>query len=131
MDLDPVILPRIQFAFVVSFHIIFLAVTIGLATWLAVLEGMHLATGQHIYRRVFEFWMKVFAMPFGMGVVTVFGMMYWPYRVPYSITAADAAAPEASLGFLFRGAGLFVLPVIAIYTIAVYWIFRGKTRPTH
>ncbi len=70
MDLDPVLLSRIQFAFVVSFHIIFPAFTIGLAAWLAVLEGMHLATGQPIYRRVFEFWMKVFAVSFGMGVVT-------------------------------------------------------------
>ena len=70
MDLDPVLLSRIQFAFVISFHIIFPAFTIGLAAWLAVLEGMHLATGQPIYRRVFEFWMKVFAVSFGMGVVT-------------------------------------------------------------
>ena len=70
MDLDPVLLSRIQFAFVISFHIIFPAFTIGLAAWLAVLEGMHLATRQPIYRRVFEFWMKVFAVSFGMGVVT-------------------------------------------------------------
>ncbi|HRH87173.1 MAG TPA: cytochrome d ubiquinol oxidase subunit II [Rubrivivax sp.] len=56
------------------------------------------------------------------------GVMYWPYMVPYAITVADAAAPEASLSFLFWGAGLFVLPVIAAYTIGVYWIFRGKTR---
>ena len=70
MDLDPVILSRLQFAFVVSFHIIFPAFTIGLAAWLATLEGMHLATGRALYRRVFEFWMKVFAVSFGMGVVT-------------------------------------------------------------
>ncbi len=48
--------------------------------------------------------------------------------IPYSVTVGNAAAPEASLSFLFWGAGLFVLPVIAIYTIAVYWFFRGKTR---
>ena len=48
------------------------------------------------------------------------------YMIPYSITVASAAAPDASLSFLFWGAGLFVLPVIAIYTAAVYWIFRGK-----
>jgi cytochrome d ubiquinol oxidase subunit I len=70
MELDPVILSRIQFAFVVSFHIIFPAFTIGLAAWLAVLEAAHLGTGRAIYRRVFEFWMKVFAVSFGMGVVT-------------------------------------------------------------
>ena len=53
-------------------------------------------------------------------------MLFWPYMIPYSITVGNAAAPEASLSFLFWGAGLFVLPVIAIYTIAVYWFFRGK-----
>ena len=70
MDLDPVLLSRIQFGFVVSFHIIFPAFTIGLAAWLAVLEAAHLGSGRAIYRRVFEFWMKVFAVSFGMGVVT-------------------------------------------------------------
>jgi len=70
MDLDPVLLSRIQFAFVVSFHIIFPAFTIGLAAWLATLEGRRLATGDPVYRRVFDFWLKVFALSFGMGVVT-------------------------------------------------------------
>ena len=56
MDFDPVLLSRIQFAFVVSFHIIFPAFTIGLAAWLATIEGMRLATGNPVYRRVFEFW---------------------------------------------------------------------------
>ena len=64
------LLSRIQFGFVVSFHIIFPAFTIGLAAWLAVLEAAHLGSGRAIYRRVFEFWMKVFAVSFGMGVVT-------------------------------------------------------------
>jgi cytochrome d ubiquinol oxidase subunit II len=64
---------------------------------------------------------------FFVSAFLTLGVMYWPYMVPYSITVADAAAPEVSLSFLFWGAGLFVLPVIAIYTIAVYWIFRGKT----
>ncbi len=68
---------------------------------------------------------------FFLSAFMTLGVMYWPYMVPYAITVADAAAAEASLSFLFWGAGLFVLPVIAIYTIAVYWIFRGKTRPTH
>lgn len=70
MDLDPVILSRIQFAFVITFHIIFPAFTIGLAAWLATIEGMRLATGNPIYRRIFDFWLKVFAVSFGMGVVT-------------------------------------------------------------
>jgi cytochrome d ubiquinol oxidase subunit I len=70
MGLDPLLLSRIQFAFVVSFHIIFPAFTIGLAAWLATIEGMRLATGKPIYRRVFDFWLKVFALSFGMGVVS-------------------------------------------------------------
>ncbi len=49
---------------------------------------------------------------------------------PLSITVASAAAPEASLSFLFWGAGVFVLPVIVIYTAVVYWVFRGKLRHT-
>jgi cytochrome d ubiquinol oxidase subunit I len=70
MDLDPVFLSRVQFAFVVSFHIIFPSFTIGLAAWLATIEGMRLATGNVVYRRVFDFWLKVFALSFGMGVVS-------------------------------------------------------------
>jgi cytochrome d ubiquinol oxidase subunit II len=57
--------------------------------------------------------------------------MFWPYMVPYSITVGNAAAPEPSLSFLFYGAGIVVLPVIAIYTVAVYWIFRGKARKSY
>src|SRR5207247_6233819 len=70
MDLDPVFLSRLQFAFVISFHIIFPAFTIGLGAWLATIEGARLFTGDEIYRRVFDFWLKIFALSFGMGVVT-------------------------------------------------------------
>lgn len=55
------------------------------------------------------------------------GVMFWPYMVPYAVTVASAAAPEESLRFLFYGAAV-VLPVIAIYTFGVYWVFRGKVR---
>jgi len=55
------------------------------------------------------------------------GVMFWPYMIPYSVTVADAAAPEASLGFLFYGA-VIVLPVVATYTVHVYWVFRGKAH---
>lgn len=70
MEFDPVLLSRIQFAFVISFHIIFPAFTIGLAAWLATIEGVRLATGNPLYRRVFDFWIRIFAVSFGMGVVT-------------------------------------------------------------
>src|SRR5271167_552607 len=70
MELDPVFLSRLQFGFVISFHIIFPAFTVGLAAWLATIEGARLATGNALYRRVFDFWLPIFAVSFGMGVVT-------------------------------------------------------------
>jgi cytochrome bd ubiquinol oxidase subunit I len=76
VTLDPVFLSRLQFGFVISFHIIFPSFTIGLAAWLATIEGMRLATGNSVYRRVFDFWLKVFAMSFGMGVVTGIAMAF-------------------------------------------------------
>ncbi len=69
-NLDPVLLARIQFAFTVSFHIIFPAFTIGLASWLAVLEWRWLKTGKQIYAEVYRMWVKIFAVTFGMGVVS-------------------------------------------------------------
>ena len=70
MDLTALLLSRLQFAFTISFHIIFPSFTIGLAAWLAVLEALHLATGRPAYRQVFEFWLKIFGMAFGLGVVS-------------------------------------------------------------
>ena len=70
MELDPVFLSRVQFAFVISFHIIFPSFTIGLAAWLATIEGVGLATGNPIYRRIFDFWLKIFGLSFALGVVT-------------------------------------------------------------
>jgi cytochrome bd ubiquinol oxidase subunit I len=64
------LLSRVQFAFTVSFHIIFPSFTIGLAAWLTVLEACHLVTGKPVYRRLFEFWLKIFGVTFGLGVVS-------------------------------------------------------------
>jgi hypothetical protein len=70
MEITALLLSRLQFAFTVSFHIIFPSFTIGLAAWLTVLEALHLASGQPTYRVVFEFWLKIFGVAFGMGVVS-------------------------------------------------------------
>jgi cytochrome d ubiquinol oxidase subunit I len=70
VNLDALFLSRIQFALTASFHIIFPSVTIGLSAWLAVLQALAQATGQAIYRRLFAFWLKLFAILFVMGVVT-------------------------------------------------------------
>jgi cytochrome bd ubiquinol oxidase subunit I len=64
------LLSRVQFAFTVSFHIIFPSFTIGLAAWLTVLEAFHLITGKPVYRRLFEFWLRIFGVTFGLGVVS-------------------------------------------------------------
>jgi cytochrome d ubiquinol oxidase subunit I len=69
-NLDPTLLARIQFAFTISFHILFPAFTIGLASWLAVLEWRWLKTGNQIYADVYRMWVKIFAVTFGMGVVS-------------------------------------------------------------
>ncbi|MEJ8567662.1 cytochrome ubiquinol oxidase subunit I [Elongatibacter sediminis] len=75
-SLDPVLLARIQFAFTISFHIVFPAFTIGLASFLAVLEGLWLATGREVFLRLFRFWLPVFAVGFAMGVVSGIVMSY-------------------------------------------------------
>ncbi len=70
MAATALMLSRLQFAFTVSFHIIFPSFTIGLAAWLTVLEALHMITGRPAYRRVFDFWLKIFGVAFGMGVVS-------------------------------------------------------------
>ncbi|HEY6832763.1 MAG TPA: cytochrome ubiquinol oxidase subunit I [Pseudolabrys sp.] len=70
MNTTALFLSRVQFAFTISFHIIFPAFTIGLAAWLTVLEALHLTTGRPVYRGIFEFWLKIFGVAFGLGVVS-------------------------------------------------------------
>ena len=74
--LDAIMLARIQFAFTVSFHFIFPAFSIGLASYLAVLEGLWLRTGREVYLTLFKYWMKIFAIAFAMGVVSGIVMSY-------------------------------------------------------
>jgi cytochrome bd ubiquinol oxidase subunit I len=96
MHFDPVFLSRLQFGFVISFHIIFPSFTIGLAAWLATIEGMRLATGNAIYRRVFEFWLKVFALSFGMGVVSGI-VMAFQFGTNWSVLAERSGSIQGPL----------------------------------
>ena len=73
---DAVLLARIQFAFTVSFHFLFPAFTIGLASYLAVLNGLWLWTKHHKYLDLFRYWVKIFALAFAMGVVSGIVMSY-------------------------------------------------------
>ena len=82
--LDALLLARIQFGFTISFHIVFPAITIGLASYLAVLEARWLSTKQPMYKELYHFWSKIFAVNFGMGVVSGLVMAYqfgtnWSY----------------------------------------------------
>ena len=70
MDATALLLSRLQFAFTISFHIIFPAFSIGLAAWLTVLEALYLKTGRPAFRVIFEFWLKIFGVAFGLGVVS-------------------------------------------------------------
>jgi cytochrome bd ubiquinol oxidase subunit I len=70
MEITALLLSRLQFAFTISFHIIFPSFSIGLAAWLTVIEALHLKTGRPVYRGLFEFWLKIFAVAFGFGVVS-------------------------------------------------------------
>jgi cytochrome bd ubiquinol oxidase subunit I len=75
-NLDAVLLARVQFAFTMAFHIIFPAFTIGLASYLAVLEALWLWSGREVFINLFNYWLKIFAVVFGMGVVSGIVMSY-------------------------------------------------------
>lgn len=84
LGLSALELARIQFGFTISFHIIFPAITIGLASYLTVLEACWLKTKREVYRDLYHFWVKIFAVNFGMGVVSGLVMAYqfgtnWSY----------------------------------------------------
>ena len=96
MELDPVLLSRVQFAFVISFHIIFPAFTIGLAAWLATLEGARLLTGNPVYRRIFDFWLPIFALSFGMGVVSGI-VMAFQFGTNWSVLAERTGSIQGPL----------------------------------
>jgi cytochrome bd ubiquinol oxidase subunit II len=92
---------------------------VGLLAMLAIFASVR-------WRR--DAWPFALTVLFFLAAFATLAVLFWPYMIPYTITVSDAAAPQASLSFLFWGAGLFVLPVIAIYTAVVYWLFRGKVR---
>jgi cytochrome d ubiquinol oxidase subunit I len=75
-DADALLLARIQFGFTVSFHFIFPAFSIGLASFLAVLEALWLKTGKAVYLDLYKYWLKIFAVAFAMGVVSGIVMAY-------------------------------------------------------
>lgn len=99
MHLDAILLARLQFAFTIAWHIIFPSFTIGLASYLAVLEGLWLITRREAFDVLYRFWIKVFALSFGMGVVSGVVMSY-EFGTNWSVFAAKASpAIGPMLGF--------------------------------
>lgn len=103
-------LARIQFAFTISFHIIFPAITIGLASYLVVLEASWLRTKEQVYKDLYHFWLKIFGVNFGMGVVSGLVMAYqfgtnWSFfsEVAGSITGPLLAYEVLTAFFLEAG----------------------------
>jgi cytochrome d ubiquinol oxidase subunit I len=115
MALDPLILSRLQFAWVIAWHILLPAVTVGLASYIACLEGMYFITGRPIWLRISGFWTKIFAVCFGMGVVSGIVM---PFQLGtnwsrYADATADILSPllsyEALMAFFLEASFLGVL----------------------
>ncbi|WP_440995106.1 cytochrome ubiquinol oxidase subunit I [Arhodomonas sp. SL1] len=150
MDLDPLLLSRIQFAFVVSFHAIFPVFTIGLASYIAVLEGLFYRTEDPVWSRLSEFWTKVFAVVFGMGVVSgiVMSFQFGTNWSNFSQATANFLGPVLSyevvtaffleaafLGVLLfgrnkvpPGAHLFAAVMVAAGTfISSFWILSANS----
>ncbi|MGZ5116832.1 MAG: cytochrome ubiquinol oxidase subunit I [Burkholderiales bacterium] len=115
MELDPVFLSRIQFAVLIAFHFLLPAFTIGLASYIAVLEGLYLWTRRPAYLRISAFWVKVFAVSFGMGVVSgiVMPFQFGTNWSRYSELTAAVVAPlmgyEALTAFFLEAAFLGIL----------------------
>lgn len=117
--LDPEILSRIQFAFVVSFHILFPAFTIGLASFLAVCEGLYLATQRPVYRQLYFFWVKIFAVSFGMGVVSGI-VMSFQFGTNWSVFA-QATAPVLGPLFTYEVLTAFFLEATFLGVMLFGW----------
>ncbi|ARP99581.1 cytochrome ubiquinol oxidase subunit I [Pseudorhodoplanes sinuspersici] len=150
MDLDPVLLARIQFAFTVTFHIIFPSFTIGLSAYIATLGVMWLRTDDERYHRLMRFWTKIFAVSFAMGVVSgiVLSYQFGTNWSRFSVVAGNVVGPligyevltafflEATfLGILLFGFNrvppwLYVLSAAIVATgtaMSAFWILSANS----
>src|SRR3989338_826848 len=150
MELDPLFLSRLQFAFVVCFHAIFPVFTIGLASFIAFLEGMSFRTADPVWARLSKFWTQVFAVVFGMGVVSgiVMAFQFGTNWSNFSYAASNFLGPVLSyevitaffleaafLGVLLfgrdkvpPGVHLFAACMVALGTfISSFWILSANS----
>jgi cytochrome bd ubiquinol oxidase subunit I len=115
MTLDPVLLSRLQWAWVISWHILLPAFTVGLASYIAVLEGLAFFTGRDIWLRISSFWTRIFAVSFGMGVVSgiVMPFQFGTNWSRFTDAAADVISPlmayEGLMAFFLEASFLGIL----------------------
>src|SRR5437763_7973525 len=115
MILDPILLSRLQFAWVIAWHILLPAFTVGLASYIALLEGLNFATGRDVYFRLSTFWTRIFAISFGMGVVSgiVMPFQFGTNWSRFSDATANVLSPllayEGLTAFFLEAAFLGVL----------------------
>jgi cytochrome d ubiquinol oxidase subunit I len=115
MHLDPLFLSRLQWAWVIAWHILLPAFTVGLASFIAVLEGLHFFTGKEIWFRISGFWTKIFAVSFGMGVVSgiIMPFQFGTNWSRFSDAAANVLSPmmayEDLMAFFLEASFLGVL----------------------
>ena len=107
MVLDPLILSRLQFVWVIAWHILLPAFTVGLASYIALMEGLHFITKRDIYLRISIFWTKIFSVSFGMGVVSGITM---PFQIGANWSRfSDATANILSPLLAYEGLTAFFL----------------------
>jgi cytochrome d ubiquinol oxidase subunit I len=115
MRLDPVLLSRLQWAWVIAWHILLPAFTVGLASYIAVLEGLYFITGRHIWLRISAFWTRIFAVSFGMGVVSgiIMPFQFGTNWSRFTDATADVLSPmmayEGLMAFFLEASFLGVL----------------------
>jgi cytochrome bd ubiquinol oxidase subunit I len=115
MTLDPVLLSRLQWAWVIAWHILLPAFTVGLASYIAVLEGFYFFTGREIWFRISGFWTKIFAVSFGMGVVSgiIMPFQFGTNWSRFTDATADVLSPlmayEGLMAFFLEASFLGVL----------------------
>ena len=115
MELDPLFLSRLQFAWLIAWHILMPALTVGLASFIALMEGLYFFTGREIYFRISAFWIKIFSVAFGIGVVSgiIMPFQFGTNWSRYSDVTANVLAPlfayEGLTAFFLEAAFLGVL----------------------
>ncbi len=107
MELDPVLLSRVQWGWVIGWHILLPALTVGLASYIAVLEAFYFFTGREIWFRISGFWTRIFAVSFGMGVVSGI-IMPFQFGTNWS-RFTDATADVISPLLAYEGLMVFFL----------------------